>query len=139
MEKSDCTCVEATNPDKAIRLLTHYQRLGKGLLYYLACELGYFFLIFILITISALFFAESHTSFLQPGILITIVSIPLLIAFIGNLICGFSSLVITIIMDYQGIPPIGLFLNWLLIISTSWIFIFVIYLILPKNSGWSGE
>ena len=139
MNLSDGVKVNETNPDKEKKLITDYQRLGKGLLYYLACELGYFIFIFILITLSALFTAESNTRFLQPGILITILGIPLLIACIGNLICGFVSLVMTISMDYQGIPGIGLLLNWLFIISTSWIFIFVLFLFFSRNSGGGWE
>jgi hypothetical protein len=113
--------------------------LDTFLLYLLATELGYFFILMLAaVVISILVYATDFSldpilneylnqyasAFLWP-VLVYIVALPL------NIMGGIASLVLTIRTGHKGYPGSGHLLNWLFLLTTGWLFIVTMVVLLP--------
>ncbi len=120
-----------------------HAQLDTFLLYLLAAELGYFILLIVggvvlAVLVFALdasafeplerFFNEYNSSFLWP-VLPYIVALPL------NMLSGLASLALTIRAGIRGYPGSGHLLNWLFLMTTAWLFLIAVLILLPGVAG----
>ena len=113
---------------------TRYARLDKLLLRLLAAELGYFILLTLAGVVVAILvytinfapkFYKYETSILWP-VLVYILALPL------NMLGGLASIVLNVRTNHQGYPGTGHLLNWIFLMTTSWLFIVALIFMLPS-------
>jgi hypothetical protein len=113
-----------------------YWRIDRFLLYLLAGELGYFILLIIagLVFMILTWSTDINLLTVNPNTIIWLILI-YVVALPVNLYGAFSSLVFTIRTKQKGYPGTGNLLNWIYILNTSWMFIFIILVLIPGIAG----
>jgi len=115
------------------RAQMRYRRLDRWLLHLLAIELGIFVLlilggVIIAILVFAIDFSPDlygYESLILWPVLPFIIALPL------NMAGAFTSLVLNIRSNHQGYPGTGHLLNWIFLITTSWLFLLTLVFMLP--------
>lgn len=115
---------------------SRYWTLDQLLLKVLAVELGYFSLLILLGAIGAItaFFSDKWgiDNLLANTI---IIYLPLPILYLGNLVGGLFGIILNIQDRVEGYPGTGHILNWMFIMTTSWLFLVFLFFVLPNSSG----
>jgi hypothetical protein len=120
--------------DKKKKLQDNYSRLDRFLLILLSIELGYYILLIfaglivtILVKINnfASDFSNNELNIFIP-VLFFIIALPL------NMFGGLASIILNLKINHQGYPGTGHLLNWIFLLTTSWLFILSLVFMIPE-------
>ncbi len=107
-------------------------RLNRFALYYLGGELAYLALLILigLCSLSVMLISSSGTGLFYnsdaQGVVAVAILLPYGLAYVGNLAVGLWSLYIYVREQSEGLPGAGILLNWIFLVSTFWIFLFIL-------------
>ncbi len=125
--------------EKLEKMQNIYKRTDRALLWLLTGELGYFILLIILgivTAIIALLDLSPYGIYLFTGsVLNWAIILPYSIALIGNVAGGFSGALLYTITKQEGYPGTGHLLNWIFLMSTGWVFLLAVVVIIPSSAG----
>jgi hypothetical protein len=114
-----------------------FRKLDRFLLYLLIGEFGYFVLLLLvgvgiaIRTLTLTGVAARHNLSLVTSLVPWTVLLPYSVAALANSVGGFASALLYLRNGGEGYPGTGNLLNWIFLISNSWIFIIVGFMILP--------
>ena len=110
-----------------------FNSLNKFALWYLACELSYAAL---LAAIGVVIFFGSliardvfYFGYYAEDVAVLAIALPYGLAYIGNLVVGIWSLFLYIIDEREGLPGMGLLLNWAFVITLFWAFLVLLVIV----------